>query len=60
VVLFGDCAPGFVPALNILELDCEDGALEAVHAGVPANLVVVVAALHAVLAEHLYAIGQFI
>jgi hypothetical protein len=49
-----------VPALDVAKLDGENGALEAVHAGVPADLVVVVAASHAVLAQHPGALGQVI
>jgi hypothetical protein len=43
-----------------LSLTVENGALEAVHARVPAHLVVVVAAAHAVLAQHLRALGQLV
>ncbi len=56
----GHRAAGLVPAVDVLELDVENGALEAVHARVPADLVVVVAAAHAVLAQHLYPLGQFV
>src|ERR1035438_2898882 len=58
VVALGRLAAGLVPALDVLELDGEDGALEAVHAGVPADLIMVVAALHAVLAESADPLGQ--
>ena len=60
VVAPGDGAAGLVPAVDVFELDLEDGALEAVHAGVPADLVVVVAAAHAVLAQHAGALGQVV
>ena len=43
-----------------LSLTDEDGALEAVHARVPAHLVVVVAAAHSVLAQHLHPLGQLV
>jgi len=48
VIAAGDGAAELIPSVDVLELDGEDGALEAVHAGVPADLVVVVAAAHAV------------
>ena len=60
VVTLGDGAAGLVPVVDVLELDLEDGALEAVHAGVPAQFVVVVAAAHAVLAQHAGALGQLV
>ena len=60
VVAPGRGVAGMVPAGDVLELDVEDGALKAVHARVPAQLVVVVAAAHAVLAQHFYPLGQFI
>src|ERR1019366_1624387 len=49
-----------IPAVDVAELDPEDCTLEAVHARVPADLVVIVAAAHAVLAQHLHALGQFV
>ncbi len=58
VVAPRDCAPSLVPVFNMFELDLEDGSLEAIHAGVPAKLVVVVAAAHAVLAEHAGPFGE--
>ena len=60
VIAAGDGAAELVPAVDVLELDGEDGALEAVHAGVPADFVVVVAAAHSVLAQHAGALGDFI
>ena len=60
VIAAGDGAAELVPAVDVLELDGEDGALETVHAGVPADLVVVVAAAHSVLAQHAGALGDFI
>jgi len=58
VVAAGHVVARVVPALDVAELDGEDGALEAVHAGVPTDFVVVVAAAHAVLTEHFGALGQ--
>ncbi len=49
-----------VPSRHVFELDRKDGALEAVHARVPADLVVVVAAAHAVLAQHAGALGEVV
>ena len=58
VVATGNVVAGMVPGVDVAELDGEDGALEAVHAGVPADFVVVVAAAHAVLTEHFGALGE--
>ena len=60
MVALGHYAPGLVPAFDVLELDVEDRALNAVEARVPAHLVVVVAAAHAVLAQHPHVLGQFV
>src|SRR5271166_932375 len=60
VIAAGYGAAELVPAVDVLELDGEDGALEAVHAGVPADFVVVIAAAHSVLAQHAGALGDFI
>ena len=60
VIAPGDGAAGMIPAVDVLELDAENRALEAVHAGVPADFVVVVAAAHAVLAQHPGTLGQLV
>ncbi len=52
IVAGGVVAALLVPAREIAEFDFEDGCLEGVEAGVPADFVVVVAAAHAVGAEH--------
>ena len=51
VVAGGVVAALLVPPGEVAELDLEDGGLDGVEAGVPADLVVVVAAAHAVGAE---------
>ncbi len=56
----GHCASSLIPAVDVAHFDIENGALKSIHARIPANLVVVVAAAHAVLAQHPYALGQFI
>ena len=58
MVAAGDVVASVVPGVDVAELDGEDGALKAVHASVPADFVVVVAAAHAVLAEHSGALGE--
>src|SRR5258708_565925 len=58
VIPLGNGAAGIIPAGNVLELDLQDGALESVEARVPADLVVVIAAAHSVLAQHAGALGQ--
>src|SRR6185503_10084224 len=60
VVPIRNCAAGVVPAGDVLELDFEDGALEAVKARVPADLIVIVAAAHSVLAQHAGALGDLV
>ncbi len=52
VVAGGMVAALLVPLGQIAELDFEDGGLHGVEAGVPADLVVIVAAAHAVSAQH--------
>ena len=51
VVPIGQPPPGLGPALEVLELDAQDGPLEAVHAIVEAELGVVVAAALGVVAQ---------
>ena len=53
-------APLLVPAVDVLQLHAENGSLEPVHARIPADLVVVVAAPHPVLAQHSQALGNLI
>ena len=60
VVAAGGVVTGAGPALDEAEFDRENGSLEAVHAGVPADFVVIVAAAHAVLAEHFGTLGQLV
>jgi len=60
VIAAGDGAAELVPAVDVLELDGEDRTLEAVHAGVPSDFVVIVAAAHSVLAQHAGALGDFV
>src|SRR3569833_2316758 len=60
MVAFGDGPTGVVPARDVFEFDFEDGALEAVEAGVPSEFVVVVAAAHSVLAKHAGAFGDVV
>ena len=51
VVAGGVVAALLVPPGKVAEFDLEDGGLDGVEAGVPADLVVIVAAAHAVSAE---------
>ena len=60
MIALGHGAAGLVPAVDVLELDAENRALKAVHASVPAELVVIVAAAHAVLAQHAGALGHVV
>src|ERR1039458_6981096 len=60
VIALGHGAAELIPAADVLELDAENGALEAIHARVPAHLVVMVAAAHPMLAQHAGALGQFV
>ena len=59
VVAGGAVAALLVPLGQIAEFDFEDGGLDGVEAGVPADLVVEVAAAHAVGAQHAGALVVF-
>ena len=54
----GDLAAAGVADVDAAEFDFEDGGLEGVEAGVPADLVVVVPLTHAVSSKHLHALGE--
>ncbi len=58
VVGGGEGAASAVAGGDVAEFDFEDGGLEGVEAGVPADLVVEVALAHAVGAEHGGALGE--
>src|SRR6185437_5889280 len=56
----GDFATSLVPAADVLEFDAENRTLKPIHAGVPAQLLVMVAAAHAVLAQRAEALGNLV
>ena len=58
VVEQGELAAAAVAGGDVAQLDLEYGGLQGVEAGVPADLVVEVAAPHAVGAEHGGALGE--
>ncbi len=60
VIARGQCAARLGPCANVFELHRQHRALESIHARVPAQLVVVVAAAHAVLAQHLHPLGKLV
>ncbi len=57
-ILGGSLASLFIPFLDVFQLHQENGCLEGIEPAIPAHFVVVVAAAHAVVAQHVDSFGQ--